>query len=95
VQTIPGKSSVASRDILNIAEKCDRVIVLESKDVGRLPGALVRDSASEFAAIQDNSTANVVALAVQPPGDDPSVDTLDTRTVVQLSRHILEVMAGA
>jgi hypothetical protein len=95
VQTIPGKSSVASRDILNIAQKCDRVIVLESKDMGRLPGALVRDSASEFAAIKDSSAANVVALSVQPPGDDPSVDSLDMRTLVQLSRHILEVMANA
>ncbi len=46
VQTIPGKSSVASRDILNIAQKCDRVIVLESKDVGRLPG---RSSATRAA----------------------------------------------
>ena len=71
------------------------MIVLESKDMGRLPGALVRDSASEFAAIKDSSAANVVALSVQPPGDDPSVDSLDMRTLVQLSRHILEVMANA
>lgn len=94
VQTIPGKASVAPRDVLNLAHKCDRVVVLESKDVGRLPGAMVRDKQAELASLGGDDAARVTTLTIQPPGDDPCVDTLDSRLIVQLARHIVELMAG-
>jgi len=95
IQTIPGKASIAPRDILNLAHKCDRVVVLESKDLGRLPGSLVRDQGAELSALGGDAAACVTTLAIQTPGDDPCVDTLETRLIVQLARHIVEVMASA
>ena len=53
VKTLPGKASVAPRDVLNLAHKSDHVIVLESKDLGRLPGMLVRDKGTELATLSD------------------------------------------
>ncbi len=95
IQTIPGKASVAPRDVLNLAHKCDRVVVLESKEMGRLAGSLVRDQGTELAALGGDAAACVTTLTIQPPGDDPCVDTLDSRLIVQLARHIIDVMASA
>jgi Ni,Fe-hydrogenase maturation factor len=94
VQTLPGKASVAPRDVLNVAQKSDRVIVLDSSDMGRLPGTLVRDKGTEYSALGGDKPVSVTTLTVQPPGADASVDTLGSRTLVQLARHIVEVMAG-
>ncbi len=95
IQTIPGKANVAPRDVLNLAHKCDRVVVLESKDIGRLPGSLVRDQGAELAALGGDAAACVTTLTIQPPGEDPCVDTLDSRLIAQLARHIVEVMSNA
>ena len=95
VQTIPGKASIAPRDVLNFAQKCDRVVVLESKDSGSLPGSLVRDKGAELASLSGDDAAKVTTLTVQPPGDDACVDTLDGRTIAQLAKHVIEVMATA
>ncbi|MHB8951399.1 MAG: response regulator [Pirellulaceae bacterium] len=95
VQTIPGKASIAPRDILNVAQKCDRVIVLESKDAGRLPGFLVRDKGAELASLSGEDASKVTTLTVQPPGNDACLDTMDGRTITQLAKHIIDVMATA
>ena len=93
IQTIPGKASIAPRDVLNMAHKCDRVVVLESKDLGCLPGTLVRDKGTELAALGGDDAANITTLTIQPPGDDPCVDALDSRILAQLARHIVAVIA--
>ena len=95
VQTLPGKASIAPRDVLNIAQKANRVIVLECSDMGRLPGTMVRDKGTEYSALGPEAAVNVTTLTIQPSAPDAAVDTLDTRTLVQLSRHIVEVMAGS
>ena len=94
IQTIPGKASVAPRDVLNLAHKCDRVVVLESKDMGRLPGSLVRDQGAELAALGGEAAAGVTTLAIQTPGDDPCVDRRHPYHRAS-GRHIVEVMANA
>ena len=95
VQTIPGKSSIAPRDVLNYAQKCDRVLVLESKNSGGLAGTLVRDKGTEMATLSGDDAAKVTTLTIQPPGDDTCVDTLDSRTIAQLAKHVIEIMATA
>lgn len=95
LQTIPGKASIAPRDVLNYAQKCDRVIVLESKDTGAIAGSLVRDKGAEMATLSGEDAAKVTTLTVQPPGDDACVDTLDSRTIAQLAKHVIEIMATA
>jgi hypothetical protein len=95
IQTIPGKASVAPRDVLNLAHKFDRVVVLESKDMGRLPGTLVRDTGNELASLGPDAKGRITTLSVQPPGDGPGLDALESRTIAQLARHLVEVMAGA
>jgi len=59
IQTIPGKASVAPRDLLNLAHKFDRVLLLESKDLERLPGTLVRDQGTDLATLNDGDSARV------------------------------------
>jgi hypothetical protein len=94
IQTLPGKASIAPRDVLNLAHKADHVIVLESRELGRLPGMLVRDKGTELAALGGDDAARVTTLIVQRTGEDPGLDALDERTIAQLARHIVGVMAG-
>jgi len=99
IQTLTGKASttrdvLSLGDVLNLANKFDHVIVLESKQLGRLPGMLVRDKGTELAALGGTNAARVTTLSVQPVGDGPCLDSLDERTISQLARHIVGVMAG-
>lgn len=94
IQTVPGKASVSPRDVLNAAQKSKQVVVLMAKDAGRLPGALVRDTGTEFVAIT-SETSNVTTLMIQPTEDGQRIDRLDARTLTQLARHIVDVMATA
>ena len=95
IQTMPGMASVAPRDVLNVAHTCDAVFLLLSRDTGRLPGALARNSGTEFAALTDGNASNVTTLVIQPVGDDVNVDALDDRTLAQLAGHIVTCMATA
>lgn len=92
IQTLPGLARVAPRDVLNAAQHCDRVVVLLARDAGQIPGALVRDAGSELATLTDADAGKVTTLVIQPPGEEP-VDRLDSRTLIQLARHVVEVMS--
>ena len=94
IQTVPGKASVSPRDVLNAAQKCKQVVVLLAKDAGRLPGVLIRDTGTEFVTITSDSS-NVTTLMIQPTEDGQRIDRLDARTLSQLARHIVDVMATA
>jgi hypothetical protein len=60
-----------------------------------LAGSLVRDKGAEMATLSGDDAAKVTTLTIQPPGDDTCVDTLDSRTIAQLAKHVIEIMATA
>jgi FixJ family two-component response regulator len=95
IQTMPGIASVAPRDVLNAAHSCDAVFLLLSRDTGRLPGALARNSGTEFAALTDGNASKVTTLVVQPVDDEINANGLDDRTLARLAGHIVTCMATA
>ena len=87
-----GNVPITASTVREAAHTCDRLLVLLAKDMGRLPGSLVRDTWGEFTSELCPNTWNVTPLIVQPPlTNDPSLD-FDARTTVALAEHIMQEM---
>lgn len=95
IQTIPGLARVAPRDVLNAAQNCDRVVVLLTREGELVPGALTRDTGAELATLSDLQAGKVTTLLIQPQPDQGSTGGFDSRTLAQLARHVVNVMADA
>ena len=89
IETILGETKINASDIMKVASSCDRVVVLLAKDVGRLPGSLVRDTKCEFISVSGEGSGNVTTLVVQPLGPESGVTSLGARTTEALAEHIV------
>jgi DNA-binding response OmpR family regulator/glycine cleavage system H lipoate-binding protein len=89
IETILGETKINAADIMKVASSCDRVVVLLAKDVGRLPGSLVRDTKSEFISVSGEGSGNVTTLVVQPLTPESGVTSLGARTTEALAEHIV------
>ena len=92
--TTSGKADISLANIMKTAAKCDRVVVLTAKDIGRLPGTLVRDTKAEFGSVAGEQTGNVTTLEVQPDPSGGGFLALDDRTTEALAEHIVREMAS-
>jgi len=70
----------------------DRVMVLLAKDVGRLPGTLVRDTKAEYVSASRENAGKVTTLVVQPNGG--RLVGLDDRTTEALAEQIVQEMTS-
>jgi len=96
IETTLGSASITPIGILDAASTCDRLLVLRTKDTGRLPGSLVRDSGGEgglFSTLVEE-TGKVTSLAVQPASPERGTIGFDTRTTIALAEHIVNEMAS-
>ena len=94
VVTTPGDKDVTPANVLKTAASCTRVMILLAKDIGRLPGSLVRDTKADYVSGSRESASKVTTLIVQPRPDDPALTKLDDRTITWLARHIVQEMAS-
>jgi len=94
VVTTPGKSDVSANNVLKAAAECDRVMVLLTNDVGRLPGSLVRDTKAEYVSGARENAAKVTTLVVQPGAAGSGIADLDDDTTAALAAHIVQEMAS-
>jgi hypothetical protein len=88
VTTTVGDHEVAPASVLKAAATCDRVMVLLAKDIGRLPGSLVRDTKAEYVSSSRENAGSVTTLVVQP---DPAglIAGFDDRTTAALGEHVV------
>ena len=93
VVVTPGEAYLTPANILKTAGACDRVMVLLARDSGLLPGSLARDTKPEFDVDPGDATGRVTILAVQPDSLG-GFASLDERTIVALSDHVLWDMAS-
>lgn len=74
------------RDIAGEKEKNDRIIILQSKDLGRIPGSLVKE-VQEYQ--NQNASGNLmVSIFVQPPDKSSGEAGYDENTTVALKEII-------
>ncbi len=94
VVATPGQPTMTPTDIVKAATTCDRLMVLTVKDLGRLPGSLVRDTKAEFGSLSGEKISRVTTLEVQPDSIGGGLAALDERTAEALAEHIVQEMAS-
>jgi hypothetical protein len=93
METVSGDCDLAPSSILKQAGACDRLVVLMTKDVERLPGSMVRDTKAEFVSISGDGAGKVTILAVQPDADG-GLTGFDARITAALAEQIVNDMAA-
>lgn len=94
VETIMGATDVTPIRIMDAAGTCDRLLVLRTKDMGKMAGSLVRDDEGEgrlFSSIVQEDQ-KVTSLLVQPADPRNTLEALDARTIAALAEHIVHEM---
>ena len=93
METVSGDADLDPSNILKMAEAYDRLVVLLTKDLGRLPATLVRDTKAEFVSISGDGAGKVTFLVIQP-STDGGVDELAPETIAALAEQVVADMAG-
>ncbi|MGO9115121.1 MAG: response regulator [Thermoguttaceae bacterium] len=94
MESSPEEIAITPMNLVSIAEKCDRVIVLTTGDQGRLPGSLLRDTKGEFVSLSGKGGDKVVALVVQPAAAEGGILNFDPETNDALATHLVREMAS-
>jgi len=90
-----GHEEISPPAVLRAAGSYDRVIVLLAKDIGRLPGSLVRDTKAEYVSASRENAGKVTTLVVQADSDDGRFVGSDDRTTEALAEHIAREAASS
>ncbi len=94
IETMVGDSQITPNNVLKVAGTCDRLVVLVAKDVGRLPGSLVRDTKSEIVSVSGEASSNVTTLVVQPESAEGNLNDLGFGNLAALAEHIVNDLAS-
>jgi len=93
VRVTLGREGLTPMEIRAESSDADRIVVLEVRDHGRLPGCLGRHAASELVQASGEAAAKATALLVQPgPAGGPLV--LDGRTTQALAEALVQLMVA-
>jgi DNA-binding response OmpR family regulator len=95
LESSPGEIQITPMNLLSLANRCDRVIVLLAQDFGRLPGCLTRDTKAEYIALVGPGADKVTTILVQPTGVAESPLAFEPSVVDALADHIVREMASA
>lgn len=93
IESSPVESDLTPLNLLGMASKCDRLIVLLVQDTGRLPGSMVRDTKAEFVAVAGKGADKVTTLIVQPSGFEADPLKFDPVTLDALAEQLTREMA--
>jgi len=92
VETNLSETEITPMVVLDAARMCDRVMVLMVKDMGRLPGTLVRDTKVEYVSAARENASRATTLVVEPNASGHGLSGLDERTIEALAGHITSEM---
>ena len=90
LETGLGDLKMTPTRLLREAAKCDRVIVLTTCEMSRIPGALVpyrHGSLTKFVGLE---VENTTVMAIQVMSDRPGMPKLDAATLDALAEHIVD-----
>ena len=94
ITTTPGQDEITPARVVKAAGACDHLMVLVARDVGRLPGSLVRDAKAEYVSASKERVGRVTTLVVQPDPNATLPAALNEQTTTALARHVVEEMAS-
>lgn len=92
IETTAGPAFITPAGIQEAANACDRLLVLQARNTGHLPGNLIRDTRGEFVPAAWGDCDKVTLLIIQPPPDACHSRELDLRTTAALAEHIAQEM---
>lgn len=92
VDTIPGDASLKPLDLLEAASTCDHLVILVAREMGRLPGSLVRDTQAEYVAVPASGAGYISTLIIQPDPAGGGIAGLAPRTLAALAEHVVQEM---
>jgi len=81
-------------DIINEVGNCDRLLFLETKDLGRIPGSVVVTSGSELLKGMGSGEHKIRTLTVQPSSKESAALIFDARASKALAEFILKEMTS-
>ncbi len=94
MESSPEEVAITPMNLVSVAQRCDRVIVLTTGDQGRLPGSLLRDTKGEFVSLSGKGGDKVVALVAQPTNGEGGILNFDPETNDALAAHLVREMAS-
>jgi len=94
MESSPEEVAITPMNLVGLADRCDRLIVLTTGEQGRLPGSLLRDTKGEFVSLTGKGGDKVVALVVQPAGGDAGAMSFECETNEALATHIVRELAS-
>ncbi|MGQ9649903.1 MAG: hypothetical protein ACUVXJ_07320 [Phycisphaerae bacterium] len=89
---ISGEGGVTPGVLRDEAGECDRLVVLAVRDIGRLPGSLVRDSKGEFVTVAPELVGKVTSLVIQPDPLSGAVGRMEALSPSWLAEHVVAEM---
>ena len=89
-----GAKNYSVIDIINEVETCDRLLFLEAKDAGRIPGSVMVTSGSELLKGMGSGEHKIKTLTVQPSGKESVALVFDARSSRALAEFILKEMTS-
>lgn len=87
-----GAAPISATGIARAADISDRIVMLEARDLGRIPGTLVREASGRLAQKAGEAGHKVTTLAVQPAGPEPFA--FDELTLDALAAAVVAEMAA-
>ena len=94
MESSPSQIDITPMNILSAANRCDRLIVLLTQDIGRLPGSLVRDTKAEYVALVGSGADKVTTLIVQPSAQESAPLAFEPGVVDALADQLVREMAS-
>lgn len=94
MESSPDEVAITPMNLVSVAERCDRLIVLTTGEQGRLPGSLLRDAKGEFVSLTGKGGDKIVALVVQPACGDAGAMNFDHDSNEALATHVVREMAS-
>jgi DNA-binding response OmpR family regulator/glycine cleavage system H lipoate-binding protein len=89
-----GYDTITPIEIRREAAANDRVVLILTDNIGRIPGSMVRNAASDVVKAVGDAGKKVVAMAVQPNSGEVPL-AFEDLTTQALAEHILGEMAAA
>jgi hypothetical protein len=94
LESSPSEVQITPMNLLSLANRSDRLIVLLAQDFGRLPGSLTRDTKAEYVAMVGVDADKVTTLLVQPSGIEGSPLAFEPAITEALADHLVREMAS-
>jgi FixJ family two-component response regulator/glycine cleavage system H lipoate-binding protein len=95
LESSPDEIQITPMNLLSLANRCDKLIVLLAQDFGRLPGSLAHDIKAEYVALVGQGADKVTTLLIQPSENADHPLTFQHGIIEALAEHLVNEMTSA